>query len=187
MNFKNRFDSKYKASSNLFGQEPIPILKHSLKYMPSGSALDLGAGNGRNSIYLLSKSFEVTSVDASEEGLNILKQKAGNTDKLKTVAHDITKFETDKKFNLVLAIGLLHFLKKEDVDVLISKMRSWTKTGGINVIGVKMNQNIRRDLPHIFEHNELLNYYQLDGWEVKDYKEMDKGDSKVAFIVSMKM
>ena len=66
----------------------------------------------------------------------------------------------EEKFDLVLAVGLLHFLNTKDVNSLISKMRVWTKQGGLNVIAVRMVQNYRQDLPHVFKHDELKEFYQ---------------------------
>ncbi len=57
MPFKNRFDQKYKDSPDTFGTKPMPILEKALEHIHTGKALDLGVGNGRNTLYLLSKSF----------------------------------------------------------------------------------------------------------------------------------
>jgi 16S rRNA A1518/A1519 N6-dimethyltransferase RsmA/KsgA/DIM1 with predicted DNA glycosylase/AP lyase activity len=95
--FEDRFKQKYMVNRNAFGSAPIPIIKNAMQYVSSGSALDLGAGNGRNTLFLLSQSFEVASVDSSEEGLAILKEKAHNTQKLKVIVSDVRTYHTEKK------------------------------------------------------------------------------------------
>jgi tellurite methyltransferase len=179
--FRERFDQKYQTNRDTFRNTVLPVVKQAMKYVSSGEALDLGAGNGRNTMFLISQSFNVTSVDTSKEGLKILEEKVADKRKLTTVLSDVRKFNTDKKFDIVIAIGLLHFLSKEDGKKLIENIQEWTKKGGVNVIGVKMSQNRRGDLPHTFEHNELRDYYDKENWEVKHYSE-----NGVAFLIVRK-
>ena len=67
------FDEKYKKEKCLWGIEPTQIVKSLLKYKKLGKVLDLGAGEGRNSIFLAEKGFDVTAIDISEIGINKLK------------------------------------------------------------------------------------------------------------------
>jgi len=186
MSFKDRFDLKYKCMPEVFGAKPMPVLEKALDYIQSGKALDLGVGNGRNTIYLLSKSFEVTGVDASKEGIKILRERVPNDSKLILKVSDVSQFETKEKFDLVLAAGLLHFLNTKDVKLLINKMKVWTKQGGLNVIAVRMVQNFRQDLPHIFEHNELKEFYQNKDWAIMEYREGIARKAKVASLIARK-
>lgn len=187
MRFKKRFDQKYKQTPDVFGSSPMPILEKALEIVPNGKALDLGVGNGRNALYLLDKGFEVTGVDMSEEGIKFLKQKLSGNEKIKLIVEDVTKFQTDEKFDIVCAIGLLHFLEVEDIEKLIQKMKNFTKSGGVNVIGAKMTQNFVGDLPHVFKHNELKKMYQNKGWNIPWYKELSRPRGKVATIIAKKM
>jgi tellurite methyltransferase len=180
--FRERFNQKYQTNRDTFGNTVPPVVKQAVKYVSSGEALDLGAGNGRNTMFLISQAFNVTSVDSSEKGLKILEKKVEDKRKLKTVLSDVREFKTDKKFDIVVAIGLLHFLSKEEGKRLIENIQKWTKKGGVNVIGAKMSQNRMRDLPHIFEHNELKDYYKNENWEVKHYSE-----NGVAFLMAKKV
>lgn len=187
MSFKNRFDEKYKTTPRLFGGEPMPLVKKVLKYTSGGKALELGVGNGRNTLFLLSNSFEVTGVDISEEGIGILRERAKGDSNLNLIVSDVLEFESTEKFDLVLAIGLLHFLEKESIDSLVNKMKKWTTKGGLNVIATRMVQNNRRDLPHIFVNNELKNYYQNKDWKIEEYDEIEKGERKLASLIARKL
>lgn len=181
-NFKKRFKQKYALNRNTFGSSPIFIIENAMKYVSPGTALDLGAGNGRNTLFLLSKSFEVTSVDSSKDGLEILEEKVNNKQKLKIILSDVRTFNTEKTYDLVVVIGLLHFLSKKEGDILVEKMQEWTNIGGINVLGTKMFQNMAGDLPHVFKKNELKEYYEKESWEIKEYSE-----NKVAFLIAKKV
>ena len=187
MSFKNRFDEKYKASPDLFGEEPMPLVKKALNYINGKKVLELGVGNGRNTLYLLSKSFEVTGVDMSEEGIRILSERAKDASNLNLVVSDVLKFESPEKFDLVLAVGLLHFLEKKSIDFLINKMKGWTSKGGLNVIAARMIQNNRQDLPHIFTKNELKNYYLDKDWKIEEYDEIEKNGRRLASLIARKL
>jgi tellurite methyltransferase len=186
MRFKKRFDEKYRETPGVFGNSPMPILEKAVEIIPSGKALDLGVGNGRNALYLLEKGFKVTGVDMSKEGIKLLREKFPDESKLKLIVKDVTKFETEEKFDLICAIGLLHFLELENINKLIKKIKGLTNPGGVNVIGAKMTQNFRGDLPHVFKENELKEMYQEEGWEIYWYKEISRPRGKVATIIARK-
>jgi tellurite methyltransferase len=186
MNFKNRFNEKYKKSPKLFGEEPMPLVKRALTYIDKGKALELGVGNGRNTLFLLRNTFKVTGVDMSEEGIKILKERAAGNPNLNLVVSNVLDFKTTERFNLVLAIGLLHFLEKNKINSLIRNMRKWTAPGGLNVIAARMVQNLRQDLPHIFSPNELRSYYEDNDWQIEEYEEIERGERKIATLIARK-
>jgi len=187
MDFKNRFNEKYKTTPKLFGGEPMPVVKKVLIHVNKGKALELGVGNGRNTLFLLENSFEVTGVDMSEEGIKILEERSGKNSNLNLVVSNVLEFETTEKFDLVLAIGLLHFLEKDKISLLIEKIKKWTAPGGFNVIATKMVQNFRQDLPHIFSPNELKKYYEDSGWQIEEYEEIARGERKIASLIARKI
>ncbi|NJH66429.1 class I SAM-dependent methyltransferase [Staphylococcus agnetis] len=56
------------------------------------SALDIGSGNGRNSIYLAKNSIKTSVIDLSQEALDWVKQNAINNDvKIEINKGDVTK------------------------------------------------------------------------------------------------
>jgi tellurite methyltransferase len=187
MSFQDRFDQKYRANPHLFGQKPMLVLKKSLKYVSSGRALELGVGNGRNATYLLSKGFTVTGIDNSQEGIKILKKKFSQEPRLQLIKANVLNFSTKEKFDLVCAIGLLHFFELKNIKKLVNKIKTNTQNGGVNVLAVKMTQNFANDLPHIFTHNELKKFYTKPCWEIKYYQEIERGRAKIAALISQKI
>jgi tellurite methyltransferase len=55
---------------------PSPLLVEVAEMLPSGRALDLACGAGRNSLYLAGLGWRVVAVDSSPNALRILKQRA---------------------------------------------------------------------------------------------------------------
>ncbi|MBN1162739.1 methyltransferase domain-containing protein [Patescibacteria group bacterium] len=187
MSFKSRFNQKYKDTPNVFGDKPMPIIENALKYVSSGLALDLGVGNGRNTIYLLSRGFRVTGVDMSKEGIALVKERVPKGSDLNLIVSDVLDFETTEKFDFVCAIGLFHFLNIESINKIIKNMKDFTKSAGLNVIAARMTQNYMGDLPHIFVHDELKSYYSTDeDWEILEYKEQGNMHRKVTMLIAQK-
>ena len=105
---------------------------------------------------------------------------------MELVCDDVMSFQTDEKYDLVVATGLLHFLSAADIDELLGKIIAWTKSGAINAVAVRMTQNPPGNLPQVFAHNELRNMYEQVGWGIEYYHEADKHDHKVASILARK-
>ncbi len=187
MNFSNRFKLKYKNTPNIYGDKPIPALNKALEFVSGKDALDLGAGSGRNTLYLLEKELRVTAVDSSAEGLEILKQKSQFSPNLIVKYKNVLEYKFDQKFDLILSIGLMHFLELEESQFLFKRIQKNTKINGINLIVVKMSQNRMGDLPNVFEEGELKQFYLKENWEVLKYQESQKTNRKIAIIIARKV
>tara|TARA_R110002049_G_scaffold285698_3_gene466887 strand:- start:39444 stop:40157 length:714 start_codon:yes stop_codon:yes gene_type:complete len=71
------FFQPYDREDIAYGDEPSAALAEFLKQVrPSGKALDLGAGAGRDTIALAAAGLNVSAVDLSERGLERVRQRA---------------------------------------------------------------------------------------------------------------
>ena len=87
-----------------------PLLETIVSLSPPGPALDLGAGLGRDSLFLSRYGFEVTAVDSDETSLKKLRQLSKQeTTPLSFVNEDIRKYEPTNLFNVVICDMVLHF------------------------------------------------------------------------------
>lgn len=64
-----------RTETSAFG-EPAKTVQRLAELLPSGTVLDLGAGDGRNALYLAEKGFAVKAVDLAEAGIAKLKRLA---------------------------------------------------------------------------------------------------------------
>lgn len=132
--------------------KPNPVLKKFVKSFPKGEALDLGAGQGRNSLFLAEKGFKVEAVDKDYKALekcnNFAKRKKL---KIKIVKSDIRKFDFKKnKYSLVISIAALDFLKKTEIENIIKKIRkSLTKNGIIFLFVFSIKDPIYKKIKEI--------------------------------------
>jgi len=63
------WDARYASNEPVWSLEPNAWVAQTLAHLEPGAAVDLGAGEGRNALWLASLGWEVTAVDYSAVGL----------------------------------------------------------------------------------------------------------------------
>lgn len=179
------YDSLYQQNKPMWGDSTLdPVLKKYLSLFPKGNVLDLGIGEGQNSIPLSNLGFEVTGVDVSKQALSICQSRCPN---LHLVENDIRKFSiASSYYELILVRNVLHFLNKKDIADLVLSIQEGIASGGFVYICVfstddpsyltLKNQSKVQSLGHnefflpdrdiyrsFFEKEELLSYFS--GWK----------------------
>ncbi|OOF45684.1 tellurite resistance methyltransferase TehB [Rodentibacter trehalosifermentans] len=135
--------------------------------------LDLGCGQGRNSLFLSLLGFNVTSWDHNENSLTFLNEtKEKENLNISTALYDINTANIQENYDFILSTVVFMFLNRERIPAIIKNMQEHTNTGGYNLIVAAMSTD---DVPcpmpfsFTFKENELKNYYQ--GWELIKYNE----------------
>jgi tellurite methyltransferase len=99
--------------------------------------LDLGCGEGRNSLFLASLGHDVVAIDRSEAGIRKLEAIAARSGVgLRAVVGDIAAVEPDQELDCVLAHGVLYYLDNPVWRRLLSRVKLATKPGGFNIFTV---------------------------------------------------
>jgi SAM-dependent methyltransferase len=70
VNPPTEWDQRYATAEHQFPTEPDPALVEHVAALPPGRAVDLGAGEGRNALWLASRGRDVTAVDLSSVALD---------------------------------------------------------------------------------------------------------------------
>jgi len=132
--------------------------------------LDVGCGEGRNSIFLASKNHTVDAFDISEAGINKAKSIAANMNlHVNFWVKNLAEFEFTKEYDVILSHGVLHLPEKQIRDKFIAEAQKNTRINGFHFIGVFTNR-----LPatpdnapftkSLFDVGELPEKY--NGWEI---------------------
>lgn len=105
---------KYYHTENLFG-EPYPELMDFFSTYPKkGKVLDLGCGQGRDSVPLARLGFNVTGVDNSKVGIEQMNQIAKTENlELNGIVANIFKLDGFADYDFVLLDSMFHFAKKD--------------------------------------------------------------------------
>ena len=180
---KIRWDKKYATKKYLFGREAIPFLQDHVDLLPKGHVLDLAMGEGRNSVYLATKGFQVTGVDISAEGLKkaaTLAAELGVT--ITTVVADLESYEIPaNSFDVIICT---YYLQRD----LFPKIATALKPGGIALIETytmdHSQYSPRFNKAFLLEPNELLT--MLPGLRIVRYQEVDTGQAAFASILAQK-
>lgn len=100
--------------------------------LPSGaSVLDLGCGDGRNTLYLAEQGFAVTAVDISEAAIGAVQRFAearGLT--ITTAVRDIRHYMPEAPFDFIIAEGCLHLIERDQWARLVPRLQEATRPGG---------------------------------------------------------
>jgi SAM-dependent methyltransferase len=70
------WDKVYRSDQTIFVHHPTDLLVSAIQGRRPGSALDIGMGQGRNSIFLAQQGWNVTGFDPSEEGVRQARERA---------------------------------------------------------------------------------------------------------------
>ena len=99
----NEWDSRYDTEKYRYGTEPVRFLTEAVEGTTPGTALCIGAGEGRNAVWLAEKGWDVTALDLSKTGLEKAASLAGSRGvSLKTVEADAAEWEMGTgQWNLV--------------------------------------------------------------------------------------
>ncbi len=164
------FFNKTKESS--FG-EPVKMVERLAELIPAGSVLDIGAGDGRNALYLAEKGFAVTAIDLSEAGIAKLQRTAHERGlHVVTEVADAATYTIKTDYDAFVVVLLFQFLAEEDSLRLMKEMKEHTKTGGINVVHVFTTSGDRERLDREEDPGSSC-FYPADDWLKKIYSDWE--------------
>ncbi len=107
----------------------------------NAQVLDVGCGEGRNSIFMAKLGNTVDAFDVSENGIAKAKEIARQMGvQVNFFVCDLGKFAFEKEYDVILSHGVLHLPCKEVRDRFIAEMQSHTRVGGYNVVGIFINR-----------------------------------------------
>ena len=176
-NISDHYDKIYSENKTTFGIEPMPLVKKVLEYIKSGKVIEFGAGEGRNSLFLASKGFQVVAVDISPVAIEKINEKAkAENIVLETKVANIVQVDFVGPYDLMVCTFTLHHLTQEQAIKFIEKMKQGTKSGGYNLItSFSQNGDFYQKDPttekFYLKENELKDLYQ--DWEVLTYFEKE--------------
>ena len=95
---RDKWDQRY-AGDSYNKKNPVTLVADWLPQIPTGRALDIACGAGRNALFLAKAGYRVDAIDISPEGLKLANQEAENLGlDINWIEHDLDlpySFDTD--------------------------------------------------------------------------------------------
>jgi len=130
------FDTQFQQqlAGNNFALNPFE--NAALPYL-RGRVLDLGCGLGNLSIAAARCGLELVAVDASETAIRRINEVAlAENLKIDAIQAEIETWHIAKKFDTIVAIGLLMFFKQGDALALLARIQEQVADQGVAIVNV---------------------------------------------------
>ena len=147
---------------------------NAMKYIKACKTLDLGAGQGKNSLYLSSLDFNITAVDINAKFLQDLadisiKEKLN----LNVFKHDIAEANIKDSYDFIFSTDVFMYLNPTRIQSVIFNIKKQTNQNGFNLIVSALNATKQgcplTPFPFTFIEGELKEYYE--DWRIIRYEE----------------
>lgn len=139
------WDERYSDAALVYGEAPNAFLASlASRLPPTGTALDLGAGEGRNALFLASLGLKVLAVDQSTVGMQKAQRLAADRGlRLTTQVADLRDFDApDSSFDVISSI-FVH-LPAAIRQRVHSRLASWLKPGGVFILEAYAPEQLQR-------------------------------------------
>lgn len=125
------WNTRYADRDYIWDVIPSRLLASETRELPPGRALDLGCGEGRNSVWLASLGWRVTGVDFSGVGLDKARALARhNGAKVRWVQRDLTRYRPrPRHYHLVLMCYLQ--LPYDELAIVVKRAAEAVEPGGM--------------------------------------------------------
>ena len=171
------WEESYKNDTvSTFGNESNSIiLEYEHLYNKAWNVLDIGCGDGKNSLYLSKQGFlNVDAFDLSENAIAKLYRIADkNKLNINAWVQDLRKFKFEKTYDLIVSFGTLHFVEKQDWKTFLHNAKENTNIDGIHIIQIFTNvlpasPDIAPFAVGFAEDEEIKSLY--NDWEILQFK-----------------
>lgn len=175
----NFYDDKYRAHESYWGSQPSSIARILFQKFPptdTRKLLDVGCGEGRDSIFFARNGYEATGFDSSTEGIRKSLARAEELGlSINFFQADIMAYRLEDFYDVVFSSGALHYIPVHLREEILSNYKQFTSNGGLHAHTVPVfkpflpkNPELDR-LEETWRSGEVLTYYH--DWKIEFFVE----------------
>lgn len=140
------WNERYAADELAYGDAPNDFLAHMAAQLPkAGRGLDIGAGEGRNAIFLASLGLDVIAVDQSDVGMRKAAQLAGARGlTLRVQTADLQDFDVEPE-SLDVVTSIFVHLPSQLRSLVHRRVCAWLRPGGVFLLEAYAPEQIERE------------------------------------------
>src|SRR3989338_9104884 len=172
----NEFEERYAQSKEkfLFGLRPVDVVENVLNYKKSGTAFEIGFGEGRNLFFLAKHGFYCEGIDIAKTGVSKCKNFASQHHlPIRVEQAEILGYCFTKNYDVIISTQVFQFLKKEQISDVLFKMKEHTNKEGLHIITsfTDYYNDLSQGYTSLFKQGELESFYAKDrNWKILDVK-----------------
>ncbi|MBQ8496261.1 MAG: class I SAM-dependent methyltransferase [Clostridia bacterium] len=159
-----------------FSVKPNPTVKEFENLLSKQSKiLEAGCGEGQNAIYLAQQGYcNTDAFDLSENAIAKVKHRCQLLGtQLNAYVADMTTYQFEKNYDMIICFGTLHFLSKDDWKNFLNNAKLHTNIGGIHIMqiftdSVPASEDIAPFAIGLAKDEEIIDLYK--DWEVLQFK-----------------
>jgi SAM-dependent methyltransferase len=143
-----QWDARYRAEPDLWTKEPNAPLAQFAGELEPGRALDVGAGDGRNAIWLATRGWDVSAIDLSTVALERAAQRAAACGtQLDCVVADWREHDFGEAAYELVVVSFMHPQPDERQALFERVARALVPGGHVFTVGVILADHGRRGPP----------------------------------------
>ena len=143
-----QWDARYRAEPDLWTKEPNAALAEFAAELEPGRALDVGAGDGRNAIWLATQGWAVTAIDLSTVALERAAERAADRGaELECIVADWREHDFGEAAFELVVVSFMHPLPDEREALFQRVARALVPGGHVFTVGVVLADHGRRGPP----------------------------------------
>jgi tellurite methyltransferase len=176
------YDERYSRPGLYWGSKPTGLARDLVRVARSlpqarHTLLDLGCGEGRDSIYFARRGYRVLGVDISSVGVRKAERRASRLGvNVRFRVGDLRTYQLSRRVDVVFSSGALNNLPRRMRATRFEHFKAHTTPGGINAMNVDVPKPYipaQTTNPYAtpFRSGELLGYY--GDWQILDSAQLE--------------
>ena len=173
---RERWDARYREKSSMWSGEPNPTLAAEAGELTPGTALEVGAGEGADAIWLARQGWRVTGLDISavaleRAGAHAREAGAPVAERTTWLCADLLEWEPPRRAYDLVAVHFLH-LTPAKRRLVYGKLADAVAPGGTLLVVAHHPSDLRTTVPRppfpevFFTGDDLAADLGADGWEI---------------------